>query len=103
MHFNIDAPIQYYALLYFPESIGNEVLYARESKDVALYAQKVLIQLGNTNLFPSYLRFVQGVVDSEDIPLNVSRESVQKNAINAFFCTLSRETFSGISSESTTP
>ncbi len=81
LHFNIDAPIQYYALLYFPESIGNEVLYARESKDVALYAQKVLIQSGNTHLFPSYLRFVQGVVDSEDIPLNVSRENVQKNAL----------------------
>ena len=81
LHMNIDAPIQYYALLYFPESIGNEILYARESKDVALYAQKVLIQSGNTNLFPSYLRFVQGVVDSEDIPLNVSRESVQKNAL----------------------
>ena len=81
LHFNIDAPIQYYALLYFPESVGNEVLYARESKDIALYAQKVLIQSGNTHLLPSYLRFVQGVVDSEDLPLNVSRESVQKNAL----------------------
>ena len=81
LHFNIDAPIQYYALLYFPESIVNEVLYSRESKDIALYAQKVLIQSGNTHLLPSYLRFVQGVVDSEDIPLNVSRESVQKNAL----------------------
>jgi len=81
LHFNIDAPIQYYALLYFPESVGNEVLYARESKDIALYAQKVLIQPGNTHLLPSYLRFVQGVVDSEDLPLNVSRESVQKNAL----------------------
>ena len=81
LHFNIDAPIQYYALLYFPESVGNEVLYARESKDIALYAQKVLIQSGNTHLLPSYLRFVQGVVDSEDLPLNVSRENVQKNAL----------------------
>ncbi|MCH2287298.1 MAG: molecular chaperone HtpG [SAR324 cluster bacterium] len=81
LHFNIDAPIQYYALLYFPESVGNEVLYARESKDIALYAQKVLIQPSNTHLLPSYLRFVQGVVDSEDLPLNVSRESVQKNAL----------------------
>ena len=81
LHFNIDAPIQYYALLYFPESVGNEVLYARESKDIALYGQKVLIQSGNTHLLPSYLRFVQGVVDSEDLPLNVSRESVQKNAL----------------------
>ncbi|MBL7035825.1 MAG: molecular chaperone HtpG [SAR324 cluster bacterium] len=81
LHFNIDAPIQYYALLYIPESVGNEVLYARESKDIALYAQKILIQSGNTHLLPSYLRFVQGVVDSEDLPLNVSRENVQKNAL----------------------
>jgi len=81
LHFNIDAPIQYYALLYFPESVGNEVHYARESKDIALYAQKVLIQIGNTDLLPSYLRFVKGVVDSEDLPLNVSRENVQKNVL----------------------
>jgi len=81
MHFSIDAPIQYYALMYFPESVGNEIVYARESKDIALYAQKVLIQSGNTDLLPSYLRFVQGVVDSEDLPLNVSRESVQKNVL----------------------
>ena len=81
MHFSIDAPIQYYALLYFPESVGNEIVYARESKDIALYAQKVLIESGNTDLLPSYLRFVQGVVDSEDLPLNVSRESVQKNVL----------------------
>ena len=81
MHFSIDAPIQYHALLYFPESVGNEIVYARESKDIALYAQKVLIQSGNTDLLPSYLRFVQGVVDSEDLPLNVSRESVQKNVL----------------------
>ena len=81
LHFNIDAPIQYYALLYFPESVSNEVLYSRESKDVSLFAQKVMIQSSNKDLFPSYLRFVQGIVDSEDIPLNVSRESIQKNAL----------------------
>ncbi len=81
LHFSIDAPIQYHALLYFPESVGNEIVYARESKDISLYAQKVLIQSGNTDLLPSYLRFVQGVVDSEDLPLNVSRESVQKNVL----------------------
>ena len=81
MHFSIDAPIQYHALLYFPESVGNEIVYARESKDISLYAQKFLIKSGNTDLLPSYLRFVQGVVDSEDLPLNVSRESVQKNVL----------------------
>jgi molecular chaperone HtpG len=48
---------------------------------LALYAQKVLIQPQHSGLLPSYLRFVQGVVDSEDLPLNVSRESVQQNAL----------------------
>jgi len=81
LHFNIDAPIQYYALLFFPESVSNEILYSRESKSVSLFAQKVMIQSSNKDLFPPYLRFVQGIVDSEDIPLNVSRESVQKNAL----------------------
>ncbi|MEC8358359.1 MAG: molecular chaperone HtpG, partial [SAR324 cluster bacterium] len=81
LHLSIDAPIQYYALLYIPQKITNEVLYAREGKGLALYAQKVLIQPQHNGLLPPYLRFVQGVVDSEDLPLNVSRESVQQNAL----------------------
>ena len=81
LHLSIDAPIQYYALLYVPKKATNEVLYSREGKGLALYAQKVLIQSQHKGLLPSYLRFVQGVVDSEDLPLNVSRESVQQNAL----------------------
>ena len=81
LHFSIDAPIQYHALIYFPKTINNEVLYARESHGVALYAQKVLIQQDNENLLPPYLRFVKGLIDSEDLPLNVSRENVQKNVL----------------------
>ncbi len=81
VHFSIDAPIQYHALVYFPKNLSNEVLYARESHGVALYAQKVLIQPDNKHLLPPYLRFVRGLVDSEDLPLNVSRENVQKNAL----------------------
>ena len=81
LHLSIDAPIQYYALLYIPQTISNEVLYAREGKGLALYAQKVLIQPQHNGLLPPYLRFVQGVVDSEDLPLNISRESVQQNAL----------------------
>ena len=81
LHLSIDAPIQYYALLYIPQKITNEVLYGREGKGLALYAQKVLIQPQHNGLLPPYLRFVQGVVDSEDLPLNVSRESVQQNAL----------------------
>jgi len=81
LHLSIDAPIQYYALLYLPEEISNEVLYARDGKGIGLYAQKVMIQTECTELLPPYLRFVRGVVDSEDLPLNVSRESVQHNAL----------------------
>ncbi len=81
LHLSIDAPIQYYALLYFPQKASNEVLYSREGKGLALYAQKVLIQPEHKQLLPPYFRFVQGVVDSEDLPLNVSRESVQHNAL----------------------
>ncbi len=80
-HLSIDAPIQYFSLLFFPEEIGNEVLYARESTGISLYAQRIFIQSENKNLFPPYLRFVRGVVDSEDLPLNVSRENIQHNAL----------------------
>ncbi|MBF0280351.1 MAG: molecular chaperone HtpG [SAR324 cluster bacterium] len=80
-HLSIDAPIQYFSLLFLPEEIGNEVLYARESTGISLYAQRIFIQNENKNLLPSYFRFVRGVVDSEDLPLNVSRENIQHNAL----------------------
>ncbi len=80
-HLSIDAPIQYFALLFIPEEVGNEVLYARESTGINLYAQRVFIQSENKNLLPPFLRFVRGVVDSEDLPLNVSRESIHHNAL----------------------
>ena len=81
LHFSIDAPLQFHALLYVPEKVTNEVLYAKEGLGLALYAQKVMIEPGNTKLLPTYLRFVRGMVDSEDLPLNVSRESVRQNAL----------------------
>ena len=81
LHFSIDAPIQFHALLYVPEQVTNEVRYAKEGLGLALYAQKVMIESGNTKLLPPFLRFVRGVVDSEDLPLNVSRESVRQNAL----------------------
>jgi HSP90 family molecular chaperone len=56
---SIDAPIQYYALLYIPQKITNEVLYAREGKGLALYAQKVLIPSLSIMAFshPTYASF----------------------------------------------
>ncbi len=80
-HMVVDAPVQMYALLYIPAH-GERGFYAgRRQEGLKLYARKVLIQESNKDLLPEYLSFVQGVVDSEDIPLNVSRESVQANRL----------------------
>ncbi|WP_299027904.1 molecular chaperone HtpG [uncultured Thermanaerothrix sp.] len=83
LHLIIDAPVQVYALLYIPASPERGPLSARNEEGLKLYARKVLIQEFNRDLLPSFFRFVDGVVDSEDLPLNVSRESVQATRILA--------------------
>jgi len=83
LHLSIDAPVQLYALLYIPASPERNLLSLRREEGLKLYARKVLIQEYNRDLLPPCFRFVDGVVDSEDLPLNVSRESVQANRIMA--------------------
>lgn len=83
IHTQADAPIQYYGLLFIPKSAERNLFSIRKEPGLKLYARKVLIQEYTTDLLPDYLQFVHGVVDSEDIPLNVSRETVQANAIMA--------------------
>lgn len=77
LHLSIDAPIQLYGLLYIPSSAEPNLFSDRKDFGLKLYARKVLIQEFTKELLPEFLRFIQGVVDSEDIPLNVSRESFQ--------------------------
>jgi len=81
VHLNIDAPVQVYALLYVPASAERNIFSLRKQDGIALFARKVLIQEYNKDLLPEYFRFIQGVVDSEDIPLNVSREAVQSSRV----------------------
>jgi molecular chaperone HtpG len=81
VHLNIDAPLQVYALLYVPASAERNIFSLRKQDGIALYARKVLIQEYTKDLLPEYFRFIQGVVDSEDIPLNVSRETVQSSRV----------------------
>ena len=76
-HMNVDAPVQLYAILYCPASAERNMFSSRRENGLKLYARKVLIQEYCKDLLPEYLNFIQGVVDSEDLPLNVSRESVQ--------------------------
>jgi molecular chaperone HtpG len=82
-HMVVDAPVQMYALLYIPAKPERGMFSLRKEEGLKLYARKVLIQEYNRDLLPDYFWFVQGVVDSEDIPLNVSRESVQANRVMA--------------------
>lgn len=80
IHSRGDAPIQYFALLYLPKTSERNMFSLRKEPGLKLYVRKVLIQEYTTDLLPEYLQFVHGVVDSEDLPLNVSRETVQANA-----------------------
>jgi molecular chaperone HtpG len=77
LHIVSDAPVQFYSVLYAPESADRGLFNTRTDYGLKLYARKVLIQEYNKDFLPQYLRFVDGVVDSEDLPLNVARESIQ--------------------------
>ena len=82
-HMVVDAPVQLYALLYVPTTPEKTMFSARREDGLKLYARKVLIQEYSRDLLPEYLRFVQGVVDSEDLQLNVARESIQSSRVMA--------------------
>lgn len=81
IHFASDSPVNLRALLYLPRRRDRGVLSLRKEPGVMLYSHNVLIQEYCTDLLPPWLSFVDGVVDSEDLPLNVSRETVQNNRL----------------------
>ncbi|MGJ3239995.1 MAG: molecular chaperone HtpG [Anaerolineae bacterium] len=83
IHMRADVPMQFYTLLYIPSSAEASPFSPRKEPGLKLYARKVLIDEYNKDLLPEYLGFIQGVVDSEDLPLNVSRESVRADRIMA--------------------
>ncbi len=77
LHTSTDAPVQFYTLLFVPSKRDYRLFGVKEDYGLKLYSRKILIQENFKDLLPKYLRFVEGVVDSEDLPLNVSRETVQ--------------------------
>ncbi len=83
LHLSSDAPVQFNALLYIPKSNFEIAGFMKTDPGMDLYSKKVLIQKGCKDIIPEYLRFVKGVIDSEDIPLNISRETIQNNAVIA--------------------
>ncbi|MCU0511646.1 MAG: molecular chaperone HtpG [Anaerolineae bacterium] len=83
IHMRADVPMQFYALLFIPAGDNNTMFSLRREPGLKLYARKVLIQEYHKDLLPEYLQFIQGVVDSEDLPLSVSRETVKSDRVIA--------------------
>jgi molecular chaperone HtpG len=81
LHFAADAPLAIQALLFVPQRNFETLGMGRIDSEVNLYCRKVLIQAKAKGLFPDWLRFLKGVVDSEDLPLNISRETMQDTSL----------------------
>lgn len=81
LHFTADAPLAIQALLFVPKHNWEVLGMGRTEPGVHLYCKKVLIQSKPRELLPEWLRFLRGVVDSEDLPLHISRESMQDSAL----------------------
>jgi molecular chaperone HtpG len=78
---SLEGRVSFKALLFIPENAPMMMMRGIEEKSLHLYVNKVLIQDDCKELLPEYLRFVKGVVDTEDLPLNVSREVVQSSPV----------------------
>lgn len=81
LHVAIDAPVQYNSLVFIPTKNYEYADFGKNDHGLDLYVNRVLIQHENKDLLPEYLRFMRGVVDSEDVPLNISRETLQENLV----------------------
>lgn len=81
LHFMADAPLSIKSLLFVPKSNFEKFGWMRTEQEVHLYCRKVLIQSKAEGLLPDWCRFIKGVVDSEDLPLNISRETLQDHGL----------------------
>jgi len=81
LHFSSDAPININTLLFVPKENLEQFGFGRTEPGVNLYCKKVLIQEKSPVVLPEWLRFLRGVMDSEELPLNISRETMQDSAL----------------------
>ncbi len=81
LHLNIEGKVNFKALLYIPGTAPQAYYRDEDEKTLALYSNKVMIMESCKDLVPDYLRFLRGVVDTEDLPLNVSREVTQNSPV----------------------
>lgn len=95
LHTSVDAPVQFNALMFIPKSGDDPFGLGRENRGLDLYVRRVLIEKQNKDLLPEYMGFMKGVVDTEDLPLNISRETLQDNVLmRKISSTLVKQVFS---------
>merc|ERR1712241_1125452 len=82
-HFNAEGEIEFKSILFLPKKAPFDMMdsYWKKKSEVKLFVRRVLVAERFDELLPRYLNFVRGVVDSDDLPLNVSREQLQQNKI----------------------
>ena len=81
LHLSSDSPFQFHTILYCPTSNMEKMGFGRVEHGLQLCAKRILVQHNCRELLPEYLRFLYGLVDSADLPLNVSREALQDNTV----------------------
>ncbi|MFN3265301.1 MAG: molecular chaperone HtpG [Deinococcales bacterium] len=81
LHTRAEGTLEYTSLLYVPKTAPFDLYYANYQAGVKLYVRRVFITDDEKELLPTWLRFVRGVIDSSDLPLNVSREILQQNKV----------------------
>ena len=74
-----EGTVEYQALLFVPSKAPNDLFYHASESGLRLYAKRVLIMKNCEELIPRYLRFIKGIVDSADLPLNISRQTLQQD------------------------
>ncbi len=79
LHFSADAPIQFNSLIFVPKTNLELMGFGRDEEGIHMFVKRVLVDAHSKDILPNYLRFASGVVESDELPLNISRETLQEN------------------------